>query len=258
MLGDAEIKDLDARAAVRAADQEEIGRLEVAMHDPGRVRLGDPIAGLQDEQHGVVDRQRTLLADEVPQVAALEVLQDHVRRARLRAADVVDPGHVVAPETSRGARLAHETLEQLRLLGRGRQEELDGEQLAELEVAGRDDEAHAAFSEHALDPVLAEEDVTGLDESVHRAGAGRGGQTRDPEESPCQGTAFSPGRQGASLTKRPRSDEAGPGVPSGRVPEDPRPADGAGAGRVTGQVQGPSSATQRTRPLSIFSFLMTS
>ena len=50
-LRDPEVEDLDEVRAVGAPGDEEVRRLEVAMHDAARVRLGDALAGL----HGVVD-----------------------------------------------------------------------------------------------------------------------------------------------------------------------------------------------------------
>ena len=59
------------------------------MDDAQRVRLGERLAGLEHVVDGRVDRQRTcrcgaLLAE----VAALEVLHHHVRRAVVELADV--------------------------------------------------------------------------------------------------------------------------------------------------------------------------
>ncbi len=48
---------------------------------PSDVRVGDGLAGLQDEVDRLLDGQRAALLQPTPQVAALEVLHDHVRGA---------------------------------------------------------------------------------------------------------------------------------------------------------------------------------
>ena len=131
------------------------------MDDAERVRLGDRVARLQHAVDRRADGHRSLRFDEVPEVAALEVLHDHVRRARVERPDVEDAGDVVALEPHGGARLAREPLDEPRVLQPRRQHELEGDLLVELQVRGRDDDAHAADAEDAVDAVLAGEHLAG-------------------------------------------------------------------------------------------------
>ena len=93
------------------------------------------------------------------EVVALEVLHDHVRRAVLERADVEHARDVLALELAAAAaprgRSARATSGFCSAVG---QEELDRDALLELEVRRRDDDAHAALPEDALDAVLADED----------------------------------------------------------------------------------------------------
>ena len=57
-LRDAEVEDLDARLPVGALGAEEVRGLEVAVDDAERVRLGDRLAGLEDEVDRLLDGQR--------------------------------------------------------------------------------------------------------------------------------------------------------------------------------------------------------
>ena len=100
-----------------------------------------------------------LVSNHAREIAALEVLHHHVRRAGLERADVDDARDVLALDLRRGARLAGEARDDLGVRRGLRQEELERDALAELEVHRRDDDAHPAAAEDALDPVLAGEDV---------------------------------------------------------------------------------------------------
>jgi hypothetical protein len=62
-LRDAEVEHLDRELAVRAPDAEEVRRLEVAVDDAERVRVGDGLAGLKDELDRLLDGQRAALLD---------------------------------------------------------------------------------------------------------------------------------------------------------------------------------------------------
>ena len=59
-----------------------------------------------------------------------------------------------------GPRLAQEAAPDLGVVQHLGEQELDRDPLAELEVRGRDDDAHAALAEHALDAVLAQKNLT--------------------------------------------------------------------------------------------------
>ena len=71
---------------VGAPHAEEVRRLEVAVDDAERVRLGDRLAGLEHEVDRLLDGQRAALLEPRGEVPALEVLHHHVRRAVLERA----------------------------------------------------------------------------------------------------------------------------------------------------------------------------
>ena len=61
-LRDPEVEHLHAGRAVGAAGEEQVRRLEVAVHDAGRVRLGDGLARLEHVVDRLLERQRPALA----------------------------------------------------------------------------------------------------------------------------------------------------------------------------------------------------
>ena len=158
-LGDADVEDLHHPRAVRPAGEEHVGRLDVAVDDAERVRLGDARARLAEVVDGVGHREDPARLHELRQVLALEHLHDDVRRAGGEIGDVEHPHHVVALDAVGALGLEHEAVDGLVVGGGGRPEELDGDRVVEEEVAGGHDDAHAAGSEAALDEVLAGDDL---------------------------------------------------------------------------------------------------
>src|SRR5262249_12738288 len=73
--------------------------------------------------------------------------------------DVEHARDVLAAEPHDGARLPEETADDVRVREGGRAEELHGDLLLELDVLGREDDAHPALTDDALDAVLAGEDL---------------------------------------------------------------------------------------------------
>ena len=144
-LRDAEVEHLDGELPVGPTDAEEVRRLEVAVHDAERVRLGDGLARLQHELGGLLHRQRAALARARPtRSRPCEVLHDHVRSAVVERAHVDDARHVLALDLHRRARLALEAGDGVAVLQHLGQQELDRHPLVELQVMGGDDDAHAA------------------------------------------------------------------------------------------------------------------
>ncbi len=134
------------------------------MDDAGGVRLGDRLARVEHVRDHVGHGERAALAQHRREVAAFEMLHDHVRRAVLELSDVVNPRDVLALEPHDRARLADEARHDLRR--RVRQQELDRDALAELHVHGRDHHAHPASPDDAFDTVFPGDHVAFLD---HRA-----------------------------------------------------------------------------------------
>ncbi|MFT3772814.1 MAG: hypothetical protein QM820_46090 [Minicystis sp.] len=121
----------------------------------------------------LVDRERPALAQQPFEIGPHESLHDHVGRAVVELPHVEDAHHVIALELGHGARLAEEAL--LRPVGPGRvgPEDLDGAGLQELEVPREHDDPAAAGGEDPLHGVLASEDVSDPDESIHDCPAQR-------------------------------------------------------------------------------------
>jgi hypothetical protein len=139
------------------------------MDDAGRVRLGQRRADLDRVERRLVRRERAALLQDRSEVGSGEVLHHHVGSAVVEVPDVVHLGDMLAAKASRRARLAHEALDGLGVVERRREHELDRPQLVQIEVRGRDDDAHTAHAENALDPVFTGEHLSFADGRVrHR------------------------------------------------------------------------------------------
>ena len=71
-LRDAEVENLEQVRAVGAARDEEVRRLDVAMDDAHRVRLGHALARLQDQIDDGLRHLRAVMAKDLVEVVALE------------------------------------------------------------------------------------------------------------------------------------------------------------------------------------------
>ena len=102
---------------------------EIAMHDPGSVRLRERVDRLERVVGDLGDGEDPPLVEDAREVRPVEVLEDHVRRAGRELPDVEDAGDVVPLNLRRGARLVHEAGR--RLLGAHElsEEELHGDAL---------------------------------------------------------------------------------------------------------------------------------
>ena len=147
------------KLAVAPPDTEEVRGLEVAVNDSQRMGVGHGDAGLQHEFDGLLDGQGPPLLDPGGEIAALQVLHDHVRRAVLQRADVADASDVLALDLHRRPGFLDEPRHGLRVPEGLRMEELESDLLVELDMPGRDDDAHAAHTEDLVDPVLARDDI---------------------------------------------------------------------------------------------------
>ncbi len=143
--------------------QEDVCGLEIAMHDPERVRFGDRVARLEDVFGDEMSGERTRAGELGSEVVPLEVLHDDVRRAVVERARVEHAADVLAPQLHRRARLALESGACVRIRERARKHQLDGDALIQIEVGGGHHHSHAASAEHALDAVLATEQIAGAD-----------------------------------------------------------------------------------------------
>ena len=160
-LRDPEVQDLDARAAVRAMHQKEIGGLEIAMHHPEGMRLGQRLGGLEHVIDRRVDRERPVLLEQVLEVRALEILHHHVRRAAGQRGDVEHAHDVLAPDLGGRASLPKKPGDEGRVVRELGEQELDRKALLEVQVLRREDDAHAALTEDGPDAVLVRKHIVG-------------------------------------------------------------------------------------------------
>ena len=101
---------------------------------------------------------RALVAQHLAEVEAVEALHDEVDVAVGRGARVGDVDDVGVADLGRGARLAAEARHQVRLPRELRVQDLERDLLADLDVLGLVDGAHAAGAEHALDAIAPVDD----------------------------------------------------------------------------------------------------
>ena len=142
VLGEAEVEDLGL-AALR---DEDVRRLDVAVHDAARVRGLEGIGDLRRRDRAASRACSGPAAEPVPQRLALEQLHGDERLA-LVLADVVDRADVGVLERGGRAGLALQPLERLRVPAQLLRQELQRHAAAELQVLRLVDDAHAAAAE---------------------------------------------------------------------------------------------------------------
>ena len=124
---------------------------------PALVRRGEPGAELARDLERLVRRQPADAPQQRGEVLAVHVLhREEVLAVDL--ADVVDAADVGMRDLARDAHLGVEALEAVLLRSESPRQELQRDRLAELQVVGAVDLAHAAAAEQADDPVALGED----------------------------------------------------------------------------------------------------
>ena len=148
-LGDAEVGDLGAAVAV----EQDVGGLDVPVHDTVLVREVEAVADLPDQVGDLLEGEDALLGDHMLEGLALDVLHRDVGSGALLP-DVVD-GHDVGmgegagrPELALEAGL--EVLDLLRRDARIELDHLDRELATDDRVLGQVDDAHGALADDAL------------------------------------------------------------------------------------------------------------
>ena len=140
-LRQAEVQHL----GVAGARDEDVGRLDVAVHDPlgvrGRQRLGNSRA---EAQHSI-DLHRAP-GDGMLQRLPLEQLH-HQERCALVPPDLEDHADVRVVERRRRPRLAHEALDDVLVLRHLLRQELERHVAPQLQVLGLVHDTHAAAAE---------------------------------------------------------------------------------------------------------------
>ena len=170
-LGDAEIedlRDLDRVAVVLGGDQEDVLRLEIAVHDAGPVGRRERRADLANDRERVLELQRSG-AQPLRERLALEVLEQHARGAIRERQEVIDAHDVRMIELRRDLRLALEASEDL-VVDEIRMQHLDRDLLAGESVVAREEHRpHAAATDQGFDRVGVRDDGPHID---RRAGGG--------------------------------------------------------------------------------------
>jgi hypothetical protein len=155
---DAEVRDLE-RAAVR---QDQVRRLDVAMHDPAIVRVLQRLQELRHDRDDLRQLELRLAVEVFPQARAVDVFHGDVSHVGVLAVlvDRDDVGMVQPPRRARlVAKARHELVGDVGIddvLAHG----LDRDHALDVRIDRLVHDAHGAAAEHALDPVLAE--VRGL------------------------------------------------------------------------------------------------
>ena len=132
------------------------------MDEPDRVRMRERLERLQQVVDDVGERERPFDLEQLLEVAAFEVLHDEERCAGGGRPGVHDAGDVLALDPRCRLGLSGKSLHD-ELGGRGvGKEHLYGDALAEHEVLGGIDDAHAAFAGDLLEAVLAGDHIADL------------------------------------------------------------------------------------------------
>ena len=148
-LRDAEVGEL---GGARIRRDQEVARLDVAMHHAGAVRVVQPVTGVGDDPHRLIHVHQAPVAQEVGAGRAIDVFHDdEVAVGRLVAARVVDLDHVRVLKAGGGQGLAPEAGDERLVVGQVLGEELDRDLALEHVIAGEEDGGHATGAQAALE-----------------------------------------------------------------------------------------------------------
>jgi hypothetical protein len=160
-LGQAEVDDL----RIPLGRDHDVVRFQVAVHDAGGVRLGQPVRGLGEDLQP--PRERWMPGEKLAKRLPFDELHGDVvqllgallRGGRLHDVrgpglpDLVDGHDVRVIQRGRGLRLLREAVDPLAVVGEDGREDLQGDVAAEPFVAGAVDVAHAARGDEVEDPI---------------------------------------------------------------------------------------------------------
>ena len=145
--------------------QHDVGGLQVAMEDAALVRGGQPGAQLPRDVGGLVFREAADAAERRREVLAVHVFHRQVE-VTVDLADVVDAADVGVRDLARRPDLVVELREPDGIGADRVGQELQRDRLAEAEVVGAVDLAHAALAEEADDAEPSVEHRTGREAAV--------------------------------------------------------------------------------------------
>ena len=142
------------------AGEEDVGRLDVTVHEPAGVRGVQRRADLRDDVGHAVGGQRPRRPHERPEVLPVDVAHRDVQLVAVLAR-VVDGQHVRVLDRRRRPRLAQEPRAEVGIAGQGGRDELERDDAVERQLRRPVHHAHAATAGEPLDAVTGEH-VTGM------------------------------------------------------------------------------------------------
>jgi hypothetical protein len=140
---------------VVADAEHHVGRLDVAVHEPARVRRVESGSHLRDDRDRPLGRQRAVRPDHRAQVGALHVAHRLVEHAVVLAG-VVERQHVRVIDRRGDARLALEALAQARVVRELGDDQLERHDALKCHLCRAVDDSHAAASGDGVDQVTSE------------------------------------------------------------------------------------------------------
>ena len=149
-FGQPEVENL----SVPAAGDEQIGRLDIAVNDPGGVRRFQRVGDLDRERQEPIDLERAP-GDPMLQRHPVEELHDEERAAALLA-DVVDGADVGVVQRRGGPCLAAESGQRLGITSKVGRQELQRDEALQARILGLVHDTHAAAAELLDDAVVRE------------------------------------------------------------------------------------------------------
>jgi hypothetical protein len=153
--------------ALRAAPQQHVARLDVAVDDARVVGVGERLADLGDQRQRRPAVERAVVADPGLEVPVGEVLGDE-EDGVLVLAVLVDAHDVAGPDPRQHRGLAGETGLVVLPVGQGGQHDLERHRAVEHQVPGLVDDAHAAVADLPDDAIAAGVLVASLRKTSHR------------------------------------------------------------------------------------------
>ena len=153
ILRDPEVEHLDEVRLVVPVHQHDVGRLQIAVDDLGRVRRLQRARDLRRHQESPLDRQRPVLEDQILEVDAVEELHDEVERAVGRGPRIGHVDDVRVADLRGGARLAPEPLDQIGAVVKAGVQHLDRHPAADVDVLRLVDPPHGPLAAEAADVV---------------------------------------------------------------------------------------------------------
>ena len=169
-LGDAKVEQLH----LSGAGDQDVRRLEVAVHDEPAVRVLDGVAHRADERDALLDRAGVRVAVPVER-HAVDVLHGEERLAVVGEAAVEQAGDVRVVQAGKDLALALEALDDRPRRG-APSDELEGNPLLELSIRplGEEDGAHPATAQRPQDAVRPDALALGRQDAGRQQVSGQG------------------------------------------------------------------------------------